>query len=121
MKTYASINRGKKSGSGTRIRITEKKHGLLYKFLQHKFEEADKLNESNPEAVPCFIVDKKDWDKFARILKAGRGVGYTKIYIDSYEFCIICQKSFRAEIMDTELLRHEASKKREADKLKEEE
>ena len=119
MRIYASINRDKNSGTGTKIRLSEKKHPLLYLFLKMKFQEADDLNASNPDAVPCFIAGQEDWDRFAKELRVSKEIGYTKIFLGAYEFCIVCKESFRSEIMNTELLRHEAQKQRDAKKEEE--
>ena len=109
---YASINRSKNNKSGTKIRLTVKRHRETLLFLKSQYEKCLEYHESNPEETPTFLLDQDAWDVIGKELKSGFSHRFVKIFFGEKEFCVLCHKEFKKEIYDTEYLRVEAEKKR---------
>jgi len=110
---YASVNRSGNNKIGTTIRLTDIKHPAILAFISQNFERVEELLTINSEQLPAFLLNNKEWDRIAKNLKSGYKNKFVKVLYGSSEFCVICHKDFKQEIMDTELVRVAAEKKRD--------
>lgn len=109
---YASVNRSKNNKHGTKIRLTVRKHLETLLFLKAQYDKCVELHETNPDETPSYLLDDKAWGVIGGELRAGFKNRFVKIFFGDKEFCVICHKDFRKEIMDMEFLRVEAEEKR---------
>ena len=109
---YATINRGANMNDGTRIRLNWDNHTRTLRFLQEKHMEMIDLKESNPDQTPSFYLKDEDWNVIAEEI-GEKDNKFTKASFGTEDICIICHEEYKAQVMDIELLRHEADRQKE--------